>query len=62
MEVGDKVRMSPMWKHDEATGEIIKITADNYIVVKWLDIPGEWHYTNEQAQRLERINETNYRD
>ena len=57
MKVGDKVKMSPMWKHEEATGEIEKITADGYIVVKWVDIPGHWHYNIEQAQRLEIVNE-----
>ena len=59
MKVGDKVRMSPMWKYEPATGHIEKITADGYIVVKWVDIPGQWHYTKEQAQRLETINEDN---
>ena len=57
MKVGDKVRMVPMWKYEEAIGEIQKITADGYIVVKWIDIPGQWHYTEEQAKRLEIINE-----
>ena len=57
MKVGDKVKMSPMWKYKEATGQIQKITADGYIVVKWVDIPGQWHYTEEQAKRLEIINE-----
>ena len=33
-----------------------KIT-ESYIVVKWVDIPGQWHYTEEQAKRLEVINE-----
>jgi len=46
-----------MWKHEEATGEIEKVTADGYIVVKWVDIPGHWHYNIEQAQRLEIVNE-----
>ena len=32
-------------------GEIEKII-DGYIVVKWDDIAGHWHYTEEQAQRL----------
>ena len=57
MKVGDKVRMSPMWKYETAEGEIKDILADGYIVVKWFDIPGQWHYTTEQAQRLENINE-----
>ncbi|MEL0098242.1 MAG: hypothetical protein VW907_01650 [Opitutae bacterium] len=56
MKVGDKVRMSPMWKYETAEGEIISITSE-YIVVKWFDIPGQWHYTTEQAKRLENINE-----
>jgi len=46
-----------MWKYETAEGEIKDILADGYIVVKWFDIPGEWHYTTEQAQRLENINE-----
>ena len=58
MKVGDRVRMTPMWKYEEATGEIQKIT-ESYIIVKWDDIPGQWHYTKEQAQRLETINEDN---
>ena len=58
MKVGDRVRMTPMWKYEEATGEIQKIT-ESYIIVKWADIPGQWHYTKEQAQRLETINEDN---
>ena len=57
MKLGDKVKMAPMWKYEEATGEIEKITTDGYIVVKWADIPGQWHYTKEQAQRLEVISE-----
>ena len=58
MKVGDKVKMSPMWKYDEATGEIEKITADGYVVVKWDEVPGQWHYTKEQAKRLEILNES----
>ena len=57
MKVGDKVRMVPMWKYDEATGEIQKIT-ESYIIVKWVDIHGQWHYTEEQAKRLEVIDES----
>ncbi len=57
MKAGDKVRMSPMWKHAEAKGEIQKITSD-YVVVKWEGIPGQWHYTKEQAKRLEAVDES----
>ena len=57
MQVGNKVRMAPMWKYDEATGEVKKLTADGYVVVRWDGIPGEWHYTEEQSKRLEVIDE-----
>ena len=57
MKVGDRVTMSPMWKHDSATGSIIKITKD-YVVVSWDNINGEWHYTDEQSVKLEATNET----
>lgn len=57
MEVGDRVSMSPMWKHDNATGTIEKITKDGYVVVKWDNVPGHWHYATEQAKRLEIVNE-----
>lgn len=46
-----------MWKYDEAVGEIKKLTADGYVVVKWDEIPGEWHYTEEQSKKLEVLNE-----
>ena len=51
MKVGDAVEMSPMWKHEHATGKIVKINSD-YIVVKWTGSNGEWHYTKEQSKRL----------
>jgi hypothetical protein len=44
-----------MWKHDKATGEVVKITKD-YVVVSWDDINGQWHYTKEQSKKLEVIN------
>ena len=48
--------MSPMWKYESATGVIEKIT-ETYVIVNWDNIPGQWHYTEEQAKRLEIINE-----
>ena len=57
MKVGDRVTMSPMWKHSEAIGEVIKITKE-YVVVSWDDINGQWHYTQEQAKKIEVINES----
>ena len=56
MKPGDRVKMSPMWKYNEATGSIKQIKKDGYVVVLWDGINGEWHYTPEQAKRLERMN------
>ena len=56
MKVGDKVSMTPMWKYETANGVIEKIT-ESYVVVKWVDIPGHWHYTKVQAKNLEIIKE-----
>lgn len=52
--LNDRVKMSPMWKHHTAVGAVIKITTD-YVVVKWDDIMGDWHYTYEQAKKLQVI-------
>ncbi len=52
MKVGDRVVMVPMWKHRWARGKIIKMTRDGYTVVRWDDINGDWHYTEEQSKRL----------
>ena len=54
MKVGDRVSMNDMWKYDYAVGEIDKITAQ-YTVVRWDGIPGYWHYTEEQAVKLQPI-------
>jgi len=56
VKVGDKVKMAPMWKYEEAVGVIEKIM-ESYVVVKWEGIPGHWHYTEEQSKRLEIVNE-----
>ena len=56
MKVGDKVRMEPMWKYEVSVGIVEKITSE-YVVVKWEGVPGHWHYTEEQADRLEVIDE-----
>ena len=54
IEKSSRVRMSPMWKHDEAFGTVLKITKE-YIVVSWDNINGEWHYTKDQSKRLEIV-------
>ena len=57
MQIGQRVRMAPMWKHDEAFGVIHQIKSDGYVVVLWDGINGEWHYTPEQATKLEVIDD-----
>ena len=57
MKVGDRIKMSPMWKHATATGTIKKITKDEYIVVKWDNINGEWYFTKEQISAAEVLDE-----
>lgn len=56
MKAGDRVRMAPMWKYDEAFGVIKQVRRDGYIVVEWDNINGEWHWTADQAKKLEVIN------
>ena len=46
--------MSPMWKYESASGTIIKITS-SYTIVKWDEVNGEWHYTQEQSKKLVKI-------
>ena len=41
-----------MWKYDHAVGTIKQIRKDGYVVVNWDGINGEWHYTQEQSQKL----------
>lgn len=54
MKVGDKVTMAPMWKFDNATGVIVSITT-HYVIVNWDNVPGQWHYTQEQAKKLQLL-------
>ncbi len=54
MDKGDRVKMAPMWKYEEAFG-VIKQIKNGYVVVVWDNINGEWHYTEEQSQKLEII-------
>ena len=47
-----------MWKHAEAFGVVKKINSDGYVVVRWDNINGDWHYTPEQAKKLEMVSES----
>ncbi len=53
----DRVKMSPMWKYAEAHGSVIQVRKDGYVVVRWDGINGDWHWTPEQAKKLEVIND-----
>ena len=57
MKKGQRVRMAPMWKYKEAFGTIYQVKRDGYVVVYWDGINGEWHYTPEQAKKLEIIDD-----
>ena len=57
MKVGDRVKMAPMWKYDIAYGVVVQMKKDGYVVVNWDGINGQWHYTPEQALKLEVIDE-----
>ena len=51
MKVGNRVTRARALHTNHPTGSIIKINND-YIVVDWDNLPGDWHYTHEQAQKL----------
>ena len=56
-EAGKRVRKDKVLKVENVCGVVEKVTAD-YVVVRWDDINGHWHYTHEQAQnKLEIMNE-----
>ena len=57
MKVGDRVTLSPMWKYEQAVGTIKQIKNDGYVVVRWDNINGDWHYTPSQAKKIEVIND-----
>ena len=56
MKPGDRVKKDKVLRNQGAVGIIEKITND-YVVVKWDNINGHWHYTFAQAEKLEIINE-----
>ena len=57
MKVGDRVTREAVLRTENPIGTIIKITVD-YVVVKWDNINGDWHYTHEQAKKLELVDES----
>ena len=56
MKKDDRVTKEKVLKHTDPIGKVLRVTKD-YIVVKWDDIPGDWHYTHEQSKKLKIIKE-----
>ena len=56
MKPGDRVLKDRVLKVENAMGTVEKITKE-YVVVVWDDVNGHWHYTKEQAKKLEVIDE-----
>jgi len=56
VKVGDRVTREAVLRTENPVGTIINITLD-YVIVRWDNINGDWHYTHEQAEKLEKINE-----
>jgi len=57
VKVGDKVTKDLVMRVENPKGTIVNITKE-YVVVKWDNINGQWHYTFPQAEKLEVINES----
>jgi len=51
MKVGDRVTRDSVLRTENPEGSIIKINND-YVVVKWEGLPGQWYYTHEQTDKL----------
>jgi len=56
VKVGDRVTREAVLRTENPIGTIIKITLD-YVIVRWDNINGDWHYTHEQAKKLDKISE-----
>ena len=52
--MGDRVTKDKVLRTDNPVGIVEKVSKE-YVVVKWDNIPGHWHYTPEQAKALEMI-------
>jgi hypothetical protein len=56
MKKDDRVTKEKVLKHTDPIGKVLRVAKD-YIVVKWDNIPGDWHYTHEQSNKLKIIKE-----
>ena len=57
MKVGDKVRMPRAWVRDweypDIMGTIHQINTNGWVVVRWDELKGDYHYSPSQAEHLE---------
>ena len=52
-----QTRYPEIEKYEQAVGTIKQIKNDGYVVVRWDNINGDWHYTPSQAKKIEVIND-----
>ena len=54
-----KVKLKPgdLVKFDRWHGIVTQVLSENRVKVFWDNINGHWHYTHEQAKKLEEIDE-----
>ena len=55
--MGDRVTKDKVLRTENPVGVVEKVSKE-YVIVKWDDIPGHWHYTPKQAEQLEIISGT----
>jgi len=58
MKIGDRVTTDKVLRVNDPQGSVIKKTGDypyGYVVIKWDDINGHWHYTYEQIKKIKKI-------
>ena len=51
MRVGDRVTRDSVLRAENPVGSIVKVN-DDYVVVRWDNLPGDWHYTHKQSQKI----------
>ena len=56
MKTGDRVTKTNVWKLETAYGTITKVK-EEYIIIEWDNVFGEWYYTSEQAKKIEVVSE-----
>jgi len=54
VKVGDRVTRENVLGNKNPVGSVIKINKE-YVIVKWDQIKGDWHYTHEQSKILQLV-------